>query len=94
MSSSVPKEEAQGMQNKSDNMPSKGNSSSRGRGNFRGRGRGNDNRNHQLRVFKSEINRKSGQIEGIYQSKSESQLIADKGDEEGVCWFLRSRLPT
>ena len=32
---------------KSDNMPSKGNSSSRGRGNFRGRGRGNDNRNYQ-----------------------------------------------
>ena len=45
-SNSVPKEEAQGMQSKSDNMPSKGNSSSRGRGNFRGRGRGNDNRNY------------------------------------------------
>ena len=39
----VLKEEAQAMQSKSDNMPSKGNSSSRGRGNFRGRGRGNDN---------------------------------------------------
>ena len=37
-SNSVPKEEAQGMQSKSDNMPSKGNSSSRGRGIFRGRG--------------------------------------------------------
>ena len=38
---------------KSDNMPSKGNSSSRGRGNFRGRGRGNDNRNYQLRFCKT-----------------------------------------
>ena len=82
------------MQSKSDNMPSKGNSSSRGRGNFRGRGRGNDNRNYQLRFCKTEISRKSDEIESIYQSKSESPLIADKGDEEGVCYFLRSRLPT
>ena len=89
-SNSVPKVEAQGMQSKGDNMPSKGNSSSRGRG----RGRGNDNRNHQLRFCKTEIDRKSDEIEGIYQSKSESPLIADKGDEEGVCYFLRSRLPT
>ena len=51
------------MQSKSDNMPSKGNSSSRGRGNFRGRGRGNDNRNYQLRFCKTEINRKSDEIE-------------------------------
>ena len=82
------------MQSKSDDMPSKGNSTSRGRGNFRGCGRGNDNRNHPLRFFKTEINRKSDEIESIYQSKSESPLIADKGDEEGVCYFLRSRLPT
>ena len=82
------------MQSKSDNMPSKGNSSSRGRGNFRGRGRGNDNRNYQLRFCKTEISRESDEIESIYQSKSESPLIADKGDEEGVCYFLRSRLPT
>ena len=93
-SNSVPKEEAQAMQSKSDNMPSKGNSSSRGHGNFRGRGRGNDNRNYQLRFCKTEISRKSDEIESIYQSKSESPLIADKGDEEGVCYFLRSRLPT
>ena len=93
-SNSVPKEEAQGMQSKSDNMPSKGNSSSRGRGNFRERGRGNDNRNHQLRFCKTEINRKWDKIERIYQSKSEIPLIEDKGDEEGVCYFLRSRLPT
>ena len=84
------------MQKTSDNMPSMGNSLSRGRGNFRGRGRGNDNRNYQLRVCQTEINRKSDEIESIYQSesKSESPLIADKGDEEGVCYFLRSRLPT
>ena len=75
-------------------MPSKGNSSSRGRGIFRGRGRGNDNCNYQLRFCKTEISRKSDEIESIYQSKSESPLIADKGDEEGVCYFLRSRLPT
>ena len=82
------------MQSKSDNMPSKGNSSSRCRYNFRGRGRGNDNRNHQLRFCETEINRKSDEIKSIYQSKLESPLIADKGDEEGVCYFLRSRLPT
>ena len=75
-------------------MPSKGNSSSRGRGNFRGRGRGNDNRNYQLRFCKTEVSRKSDEIESIYQSKSESPLIADRGEEEGVCYFLRSRLPT
>ena len=65
------------MQSKSDNMPSNGNSSSRGRGNFRGHGRGNNNRNHQLRFCKTKINRKSDEIERIYQSKSESPLIAD-----------------
>ena len=86
-SNSVPKEEAQGMQSKSDNMPSKGNSSSRDRGNFRGRGRGNDNRNYQLRFCKTEISRQLDEIESIYQSKSESPLIAEKGDEEGVCYF-------
>ena len=82
------------MQSKIDNIPSKGNGSSRGRGNFRGRGRGHDNRNHQVRFCKTEINRKSDEIKTIYQSKSESPLIADKGDEEGVCYFLKSRLPT
>ena len=81
------------MQCNGDNMPSEGNSLNRGRGNFRGRGRGNDNRYHQLRFCKTEINRKSHEIESIYQSKSESPLIADKGVEEGVCYFLRSRLP-
>ena len=94
MSNSVPKEEAQAMQSKSDNMPSKGYSSSQGHCNFRGRGRGNDNRNHQLRFCMTEINRKSNEIESIYQSKPESPLIADKGDKEGVCYFLKSRLPT
>ena len=93
-SNSVPKEEAQGMQSKSDNIPSKGNSSSRGRSNFRGRGRGYDNRNYQLSFCKTEINRNSDEIESIYQSKSKSPLIADKREEEGVCYFLRSRLPT
>ena len=79
-SDTVPKEEAQGMQSKSDNMPSKGNSSSRGRG------RGNDNRNYKLKFCKTEISRKSDEIESIYQSKPESPLIADNGDEEGVVY--------
>ena len=47
-----------------------------------------------MRFCKTEIRRKSDEIESIYQSKSGSPLIADKGDEEGVCYFLRSRLPT
>ena len=47
-----------------------------------------------MRFCKTEINRKADEIKGIYQSKSESPLIADKGDEEGVCYFLKSRLPT
>ena len=47
-----------------------------------------------MRFCKTEINWKSDKIESIYQSKSESPLIADKGDEEGVFYFLRSRLPT
>ena len=47
-----------------------------------------------FRFCKTEINWKSDKIESIYQSKSESPLIADKGDEEGVFYFLRSRLPT
>ena len=68
-SNSVPKEEAQGMHSKSVNMPSKGNSSSRDRSNFRGRERGNDNPNHQLRFCTTERNRKSDEIESIYQSK-------------------------
>ena len=45
------------MQSKSDDMPSKGNISSR---------RGNDNRNYQFRFCKTEINRKSDEIESIY----------------------------
>ena len=47
-----------------------------------------------MRFCKTEINGKSDEIESIYKSKSGSPLIADKGDEEGVCYFLRSRLPT
>ena len=76
------------MQSESDNMPSKGNSSSRGRGNFRGRGRGHDTRHHQLRFCKTEINRRSDVIESIYQSKSKSPLIADNGDEENMFFYV------
>ena len=82
------------MQSKGDNMLNKGHSTSRGRGNFRGLGRGNDNRHHQLSFCKTGINRKSDNIESVHQSESESPLIADKGDEDGVCYVLRSRLAT
>ena len=61
-SNSLLKEEAQGMQSKSDTMLNKENSSSRGPGKFRGRGRGNDTRHHQLRLCKTEINRRSDEI--------------------------------
>ena len=47
-----------------------------------------------MRFCTTEISRQSDEIESIHQSKSESPLIADKGDEEGVCYFLRSRLLT
>ena len=47
-----------------------------------------------MRFCKTEINRKSDEIESIYHSKSGSPLIADKGDEKVVRYFLRPRLPT
>ena len=52
----------------SDNMPSKGNSLSRGRGNFHGRRLDNNIRHHQLRFCKTEINRRSDVIESIIRN--------------------------
>ena len=75
------------MQSKSDTMLTKGSSISRGCGYFCGRGRGNSTRHHQLRFYKTEINRRSDEIENVYQSKSENPLIADKGDEEVFVTF-------
>lgn len=47
-----------------------------------------------MRFCKTETRKKSDDIESVYQSKTESPLIAGKGNNEGVCHFLRSRLPT
>ena len=44
---------------------------------------------------KTEVNRESDDgIESIYQSKIDSSLNSDSKDKEGVCYFLKSRLPT
>lgn len=59
----VPKKKAQRMQNESNNMQYKGNSSARG--NFHLRGRGNDARLTQLRFHKTKINRTSQEIERV-----------------------------
>ena len=44
---------------------------------------------------KTEVNRESVDgIESIYQSKIDSSLNSDSNVKEGVCYFLKSRLPT
>ena len=44
---------------------------------------------------KTEVNRESDDgIESIYQSKIDSSLNSDSKFKEGVCYFLKSRLPT
>ena len=91
-SSYAPKDETQRSQSKSDTVQTKGSNSDRGRGRgySRGRGRGGG---HQMSFCKTTMNR-SHEIEGLYKSKEESPLINDNVDREGVCYFLRSRLPT
>ena len=43
----------------------------------------------------TELNRESDdEIESIYQSKIDSSLNSDSKIKEGVCYFLKSRLPT
>ena len=42
---------------------------------------------------KTTMNR-SHEIEGLYKSKEDGPLIDNNVDREGVCYFLRSRLPT
>ena len=88
-------ENEQGTQIKSEESES---SSGRGRGYFRGRGktdgapRGGE---HQMSFCKTEVNRESEDgIESIYQSKIDSSLNSDSKVKEGVCYFLKSRLPT
>ena len=48
-----------------------------------------------MSVCKTEVNRESDdRIESIYQSKTDSSLNSDSKVKEGVCYFLKSRLPT
>ena len=48
-----------------------------------------------MRFCKTEVNRDSDEgIETIYQSKIDSSLKSDSKIKEGVCYFLKSRLPT
>ena len=94
-------ENEQGTQIKSEESESsrgRGYTRGRGRGYFRGRGmtdgapRGGG---HQMSFCKTEVNRESDDgIESIYQSKIDSSLNSDSNVKEGVCYFLKSRLPT
>ena len=69
-----------------------------GRGYFRGRGKTNGaprGGGHQMSFCKTEVNRDTDDgIESIYQSKIDSSLNSDSNVKEGVCYFLKSRLPT
>ena len=52
-------------------------------------------RGHQMSFCKTEVIRESDDgIESIYQSKIDSSLNSDSKVKEGVCYFLKSRLPT
>ena len=94
-------ENEQGTQIKSEESES-----SRGRGYTRGRGRGyfrgrckTDGAprggGHQMSFCKTEVSRETDdEIESIYQSKIDSSLNSDSNVNEGVCYFLKSRLPT
>ena len=78
----------------------------RGRGYTRGRGRGffrcrgktegaPRGGGHQISFCKIEVSKESHDgIESIYQSKIDSSLNSDSKNKEGVCYFLKSRLPT
>ena len=64
----------------------------RGRGKTDGAPRGGG---HQMSFCKTEVNRESDdEIESIYQSKIDSSLNSESKVKEGVCYFLKSRLPT
>ena len=70
----------------------------RGRGFFRGRGKTDGalrGGGHQMSFCKTEDSKESDDgIESIYQSKIDSSLNSDRKIKEGVCYFLKSRLPT
>ena len=94
-------ENEQGTQIKSEESESsrgRGYTRGRGRGYFRGRGRTDGaprGGGHQMSFCKTEVNRDTDDgIESIYQSKIDSSLNSDSKVKEGVCYFLKSRLPT
>ena len=87
------------MQVKSDNHRNKGrgDSHSRGRGSFRGRGRGNNpsRGDHQLSFCETQTNKKvNDAVESIYQRKADNSINSDSQSKDGVCYCLKSRLPT
>ena len=93
-------ENEQGTQIKSESESSRGRGYTRGRGKgyFRGRGKTDGaprGGGHQMSFCKTEVNRDTDDgIESIYQSKIDSSLNSDSKIKEGVCYFLKSRLPT
>ena len=94
-------ENEQGTQIKSEESESsrgRGYTRGRGRGYFRGRGKTDGaprGGGHQMSFCKTEVNRDTDDgIESIYQSKIDSSLKSDSNVKEGVCYFLKSRLPT
>ena len=82
----------------SESSRSRGYTRGRGRGFFRGRGKTDGAPRggvHQMSFCKTEVNRESDDgIESIYQSKIDSSLNSDSKVKEGVCYFLKSWLPT
>ena len=94
------KNEMQGAQARSDSSQNKGRGNSFGRGrNFpRGRGRGGNpprGGGHQVIFCKTQIEERSENgIENICQSKGDNSINSLTKDKEGVCYFLKSRLPT
>ena len=93
------KNEMQGAQARSDSFQNKGRGNSFGRGgNFpcgRGRGGNPPRGGHQVNFCKTQIEERSENgIENIYQSKGDNSINSVTKDKEGVCYFLKSRLPT
>ena len=90
----------QGAQARSDSFQNKGRGNSFGRGrNFpRGPGRGGNpprGGGHQVNFCKTQIEERSESgIENICQSKGDNSINSVTKDKEGVCYFLKSRLPT
>ena len=90
------------MKYRNDDAPNRGRGFGRGRGAGRHftRGRGKSDgtscgAGNQMRFCKTEANRESDDgIESIYQNKVDRSKNSESKDKEGVCYFLKSRLPT